>query len=144
MGILRSMAAGFAGACVLTLAHETARRLFSDAPRMDILGMRAISKTMEKLGQEPPQEEELHTWALAGDIVSNGIYYSFVGTGKDALWKGAMLGAAAGAGAIYLPGPMGLGEKPSNRTPATQAMAIGLYLLGGLVAGTTGSLIGKR
>ncbi len=138
------MAAGFAGACVLTMAHETARRLFSDAPRMDILGMRAISKTMEKLGEEPPQEDELHTWALGGDIVSNGIFYSFVGTGEDALWKGALLGAAAGAGAIYLPGPMGLGEMPSNRTPVTQAMTVGLYLLGGLTAGTVGHLLAKR
>ncbi|MBF9255300.1 hypothetical protein I2I11_18525 [Pontibacter sp. 172403-2] len=145
MGIMKALAGGLAGACVLTLVHETARRLVADAPRMDVLGMRAISKTMEKAGAEPPQDqEELHSWALAGDIVSNAVYYSFAGVGKDALWRGAILGAAAGAGAIYLPGPLGLGEAPSNRTPKTQAMTVGLYLLGGLVAGAAGYLMGNK
>lgn len=145
MGIMKALAGGLVGACVLTLVHESARRLVTNAPRMDLLGMRAISKTMEMAGEEPPQDKEaLHSWALAGDIVSNAIYYSFAGVGKDALWKGAILGVAAGAGAIYLPGPLGLGDAPSNRTPKTQTMTVGLYLLGGLVAGTTGYLLGDE
>ncbi|OKL41113.1 hypothetical protein [Pontibacter flavimaris] len=136
---IKAMAGGLAGACVLTLVHETVRRLVPDAPRMDVLGMRAISKLMKMAGEEPPQDkEELHTMSLVGDIFSNSVYYSLAGTGRDAWWRGAILGAAAGAGAVLLPGPLGLGEEPSNRTPKTQAMTIGYYLLGGMVAAAVG------
>ncbi|RAU81559.1 hypothetical protein [Pontibacter arcticus] len=144
MSILKSMVGGLAGACVLTLVHETVRRTIPNAPRMDILGMQAIAKGLRMTGHTPPQsEEKLHTWAMVGDVVSNSLYYSFAGTGSSALKVGAVLGAAAGAGAVLLPGPLGLSEEPSNRTPETQAMTVGLYLLGGLVAGVVGSLIGN-
>ncbi|PTX22754.1 hypothetical protein C8N40_101582 [Pontibacter mucosus] len=137
--VIKAVAGGVAGACALTLLHETLRRFVPDAPRMDVLGMRAISKLMNMAGEEPPQDEkELHNWTLAGDILSNSVYYSLAGTGKDAWWRGAILGAAAGAGAVLLPGPMGLGEAPSNRTTKTQAMTIGYYLLGGMVAAAVG------
>ncbi|AKD02555.1 hypothetical protein POKO110462_23135 [Pontibacter korlensis] len=137
--VIKAVAGGFVGACVVTLVHETVRRFVPDAPRMDVLGMRSISKLMKKGGAQPPQDDDkLHTWALVGDIISNSLYYSMAGSGKSALWRGSILGAAAGAGAVLLPGPMGLGEKPSNRTPKTQAMAIGYYLLGGMVAAAVG------
>ncbi|WP_237144298.1 hypothetical protein [Pontibacter pamirensis] len=137
--MIKAFAGGLAGACVVTVVHETLRRMMPDAPRMDVLGMRSISELMQKADMEPPQDkDELHTWALAGDIVSNSLYYSLAGTGKDAWWRGAVLGAAAGAGAVLLPGPLGLGEEPSNKTTRTQVMAVGYYLLGGLVAAAVG------
>ncbi len=141
--ILTAFAGGLAGACVVTAVHETVRRLNPDAPRMDVLGMRSISKLMNKADLEPPQDDEkLHTWALVGDIISNSMYYSLAGTGKGAWWRGAVLGAAAGAGAVMLPGPLGLGEdlgkEPRQKTTETQALAVGYYLLGGLVAAAVG------
>ena len=36
-----------AGAMVLNALHESARRVIDDAPRMDVLGERAIAKGME-------------------------------------------------------------------------------------------------
>jgi hypothetical protein len=140
--IAKSLAGSFAGACVLTIVHETVRRFVPDAPRMDILGMRSIAKLMKKADLKPPQDkQDLHTMALVGDVVSNTLYYSLTGTGKNALWRGTMLGLAAGAGAVLLPGPLGLGEKPSNKTTQTQAMAVSYYLLGGLVAAVIGYVI---
>lgn len=137
--IIKAIAGGVAGAVVLTVVHETLRRFVPDAPRMDVLGMRSISTIMNKAGEEPPRDaEELHNWSLAGDVVSNSLYYSLAGTGKDAWWRGVLLGAAAGAGAVLLPGPLGLGEEPSNKTTKTQAMTVGYYLLGGLVAAAVG------
>lgn len=137
--MVKAFVGGLAGACVVTAVHETVRRLNPDAPRMDVLGMRSISKLMHKAGATPPQDRhELHTWALVGDVVSNSLYYSMAGTGKSAWWRGAVLGAAAGAGAVLLPGPLGLGEEPSNKTTETQALAVGYYLLGGLVAAAVG------
>jgi hypothetical protein len=143
--ILKAVAGGLAGACVVTLVHETVRRYVDDAPRMDVLGMRSISKLMQKADAEPPQDQKkLHTWALVGDIFSNSAYYSLAGSGPDAWWRGALLGAAAGAGAVLLPGPLGLGEEPSNKTTKTQALAVSYYLLGGLVAAAVGHALGDN
>ena len=137
--------AGLAGACTVTLIHETMRRLDPDAPRMDILGERAIAKIMEAAGTQPPAEEDLFKLTLAGDIVSNAAYYSLTGSGKNAWWRGSLLGLAAGVGGITLPGPLGLGNGPSNRTTKTKVMTVAWYLLGGLAtAAVARALNGKR
>ncbi|HEV2799589.1 MAG TPA: hypothetical protein VGW12_03780 [Pyrinomonadaceae bacterium] len=137
MSVLRAVGSGLVGACVLTLIHESARRALPRAPRMDVLGMRAIARSMRGAGQEPPPAEELHQLALAGDIVSNSLYYSLVGVGRPegALVRGGLLGLAAGVGAVLLPEPLGLGHAPSARTTETKAMTIAWYLAGGLAAG---------
>lgn len=139
MGLLQALGSGLAGACALTLLHETTRRTVPNAPRMDVLGMRALAKLFGAAGADVPRGDTLHNLALGGDVAGNAAYYSLVGlAGRDnALACGALLGLAAGVGAVALPGPMGLGTSPSNRTTATQAMTVGLYLAGGLAAGLT-------
>ena len=134
--MLKALGSGLAGAVALTLVHETARRLRDDAPRMDVLGMRAIAKTLHAADVEQP-DVELRDLALAGDLAANSLYYSLVGFGKreDALLCGAALGLAAGLGAVTLPGPLGLGLQPTERPPVTQLMTVTWYLLGGLAAG---------
>ncbi|KAA6433593.1 hypothetical protein FOE74_12945 [Rufibacter glacialis] len=132
---LRAGLSGLAGALAVTLVHESVRRFYPNAPRMDILGMRAIAKGLHFAGQTPPEADRLHTWSLVGDIVSNSLYYSLTGAGKKALWRATILGAAAGVGGVVLPGPMGLGVAPSARTRQTQALTIGYYLFAGVVAG---------
>lgn len=133
--ILPSLGSGLIGAVALTVLHETVRRFLPEAPRADILGMRAIKKVMESADAEPPADDELHDWALGGDVLSNTLYYSLIGLSKpkNAMLTGAALGLAAGVGAVTLPGPMGLGTAPTKRTEATIAMTIGWYLAGGLV-----------
>src|SRR5437762_13348450 len=110
MKTLTAIGGGVAGACAVTLIHETVRRIVPEAPRMDLLGMDAIKKGLHSVGQEAPGRDKLFTWALAGDLVSNAFFYSLAGMGKDQnLWKRAVaLGLAAGLGAVALPGPMGL------------------------------------
>jgi hypothetical protein len=139
MEALESFGSGVAGACALTLIHETVRRVVPDAPRMDVLGMRAIAKSMRAADAEPPAEDELHKLALAGDIVGNSLYYGLVGLGgREKAWLcGALLGLSAGVGAVLLPEPLGLGDDASARTPATKAMTIAWYLAGGLAAAAT-------
>ncbi|WP_046244028.1 hypothetical protein [Hymenobacter terrenus] len=136
MKLLTSLAAGLTGAVALTLLHETARRLRpGDAPRMDVLGMRGLRKILQKADAPQPADDTLFNVMMAGDILSNGLYYSLVGNSRRALQRGLLLGLVAGAGGVLLPGPLGLGEVPSNRTPQTQAMTIAWYTVGGLVAG---------
>ncbi|HYF04143.1 MAG TPA: hypothetical protein VEC36_12240 [Patescibacteria group bacterium] len=147
MNSFQSLMSGAVGASILTAAHEALRHARpQDAPRMDILGERAINKGMEMVGQDPLREDKLYLPTLAGDLLSNAAYYSLVGAGDEGnIWlRGAALGAAAGLGALVLPGPMGLGEAPSKRTPQTAMMTVGLYMLGGLAAAATASLFIKE
>lgn len=137
MKLLSSLAAGFAGAIALTALHETARRLRpQDAPRMDVLGERGLRKLLRLEDLPQPDADVAYKATMLGDVLSNGLYYSLVGSGRHSLSRGAVLGAVAGVGGVVLPGPLGLGTAPSNRTPQTQAMTVAWYTIGGLVAGT--------
>jgi len=132
----QSLLSGLAGAVALNVLHETVRQFVPGAPRADVLGMRSITKGFRKAGAQPPTGNTLYGLAMLGDVTSNALYYSLVGVSpKQPLLAGTALGALAGVGAVTLPGPMGLGDAPTTRTPATVAMTFGWYLFGGLVAG---------
>lgn len=137
---------GLAGALALTLLHESARRFIPAAPRMDVVGMRAIAKTMRKADAIPPQGSKLYWLAMAGDIISNASYYSMVASAKpENRWtKGVLLGLGAGLGAVTLPGPLGLGKQPSARTNSTKLMTIAWYLAGGLAAAACFNLFNNK
>lgn len=139
MGIWRALGSGLAGACVLNVLHETVRQFVPEAPRVDVLGKRAIAASLRAVGKDVPPDDELYALALAGDVLSNSLYYSLVGAGarESALLRGALLGFGAGVGAVVLPEPMGLGSEPTRRTPATQVMTIAWYTIGGLAAAAT-------
>jgi hypothetical protein len=136
MSFAKAILSGFIGACTLTLIHETARRSIPDAPRMDILGMRAISKSLRTVGGQPPERKRLHTAAMVGDILANSLYYSLVGVGdeKGVLLRGAALGLAAGVGGVLLPEPLGLGGAPSGRSTNTKLMTVAWYVAGAVAA----------
>lgn len=136
MSLFKALVSGFAGACAVTLINETARQFIKDAPRLDILGKRAIAFPMMKAELEPPPNRDLYWITLAGDIAANTLYYSLVGLGdkKNAFQNGMFLGAAAGIGAVAISKPIGLGDEPVNRTPQTELMTVGWYLAGGLAA----------
>lgn len=141
-----SLGSGLAGAAATTLIHETVRRIVPNAPRMDLLGMMALSKMLKNSDKPVPGKSKLYGWTMAGDIVSNSLYYSLAGIGKKkgAILRGGLLGLAAGVGAVLLPKPLGLNEEYSNRTNATKLMTIGLYLAGGLVTAAVLRALQKR
>lgn len=141
-----ALAGGAVGACTLTLLHESVRRAVPDAPRLDVLGIRAIARSLRAAGREPMTRESLHKMALAGDLVANSLYYSLVGAGdrREALLCGSLLGLAAGVGALTLAPPLGLGSAPVNRTPATKVMTVAWYVAGGLAAAAAFRLFTRR
>jgi hypothetical protein len=132
----RALTSGLVGAVALNILHETVRQFVPTAPRADLLGERSLVKGFKAVGEEPPTGKRLYGAAMVGDVASNAGYYSLVGlAGKTPLLAGTALGVLAGIGAVTLPGPMGLGQAPTARTPATVAMTIGWYLLGGIISG---------
>ena len=130
----RAMAAGAVGAVALTTVHQFARIFTEYAPRMDVVGGRALEKGVSTVGGDPPHGEPLRRWALAGDLLANTAYYSLVAYGRGPhVWRRATaLGLAAGAGALVLPRHMGLGDPPHSSSTANQVMTVAWYLIGGL------------
>lgn len=146
MNNLRMVASGVAGAAALTAVHQAIKETVPDAPRMDVLGMRSIEGLCEKIGIDPPKGVALYNSALVGDIISNSIYYSAVGTssGTAAFGKGVSLGLMAGLSALKLPQMLGLGSEPSTKTPRTMALTVGMYVAGGLAAAAVACLLPSR
>lgn len=142
--LLGAAVAGLAGSAAVNLAHETTRHLTPNAPRVDIVGMRALARVVRAGGMEPP--EHLRTATFAADLVSNSLYYALtaVGGADRAVAVGAALGAVAGAGAVVLPPPMHLGDAEVRRTPTTAALTFAMYFGGGLIAGLVYRAIAKR
>ncbi|EYF01372.1 hypothetical protein [Chondromyces apiculatus] len=141
MQILSALGSGLVGAAVLTAVHQIARALTPNAPRMDVLGRRAITKTLKHVGITPPRGDTLQRVALAGDLVSNSLYFALAGLGagryaRHAPGRGLALGLLAGLGAVVLPPKMHLGRWPSRASTATKAMTVAWYTAGGLAAGT--------
>ncbi|MCJ8208892.1 hypothetical protein MUY27_04175 [Mucilaginibacter sp. RS28] len=136
MKVLAALAGGLAGAVVLTGIHQVVKKKRGHiAPRMDLLGMETLIKLGRKAKINLPDEDTLYQITLAGDLLSNTVYYSTAAIGPKQTWlKGALLGLGAGVGAVYLPKPMGLNPDHSNRTEQTKVLSVVYYLVGGLVA----------
>lgn len=132
----KALIGGFIGAATVTLLNESLRRLSANTPRIEKLGEEATAKTIESLGGEPPEGDRLYATSLAADILSNTLYYSSAAANKgNPLLAGAGLGVMAGLGAVYLPEQIGLNPDPTSATDARKWITIGMYTLGGIVAG---------
>jgi hypothetical protein len=137
---------GLAGAVALSLLHETVRRLDQDAPRVDLVGEEGMNRLMKKAGAEPLEGKALYAATLAGDLVSNALFYSAIGTGnkKNLLLRGTTVGLSAGFRALRLTRKMGFDDAPITRTNKTRLLTIGYYLFGGIVTAVTIKTLRKR
>lgn len=137
--INRNLLGGIAGAIALNLVHQLAKKVDKDAPQVDKIGEEALSKTIKSAGFTPPKGQKLFLSTLAGDLVSNSIYYSLIGKGKkgSTLLRGIVFGAVAGIGALTAPKPLGLNDQPVNKTPKTKLLTVAWYVLGGVVTAFT-------
>ena len=145
MQLITALKAGAVGAIALNVLHESVRQFVPTAPRVDILGRRLIARGIRSTGHSVPNEDKLYLLAMAGDVVSNALYYSLVGTGSPhaALTRGLWLGVGAGIGAVTLPKYLGLPEEKVKGPASTTLMTIGWYTLGGVVAGWAARQLGK-
>lgn len=130
----KNILGGLAGAVALNIVHETVKRFYHNAPRVDLLGEEALTKTVEAVGVEAPTGDTLTATTLLADLASNAGYYSMIGKGDDdtILLRGAGYGLVAGLGAIGLAKPLGLDERPVSKTDETKVLTVFWYVLGGL------------
>ncbi len=134
--MLRALFNGFVGAIALTAAHQALRRSVTDAPKMDKLGKEAVKKLYDAVGKEPPRGNQLYLLSLIGDIITNTLLYSQVGSkgGAGAIGKGISIGLSTGLGTATLPPLLGFSKDASQKNRRTAAMTVGLYLIGGIAA----------
>lgn len=142
---IKNLVAGLAGAVALNLLHETLKKESKQVPRVDLLGEEAVQKVVRYFGGNITNRKELYQTTLAGDILSNALYYSLIGAGDSkSIWpKAIAMGVTAGIGAITLPEPMGLDPKPVAKNNQIKAMTIGYYVFGAIVTGLVLKLIRK-
>lgn len=140
---LYALLSGAVGAIALTALNEGARRRIAHAPRMEVIGMRALAAAIRRLRGRPPRGRRLFQETLVGDLVSNTIYYSLVGAGsrQTRLSRGILLGATAGLGAVLLPPLLGLGHPPGERRPQTPLLTLAWYTAGGVAAALAGRML---
>src|SRR5215207_2589480 len=96
--VTQSLLSGAAGAVALNAIHQAAAATVPHAPRVDVIGRRAIAKPLLAMNIQPPLGQKLHYTALAGDLISNAAYYAMLGlSSRRNLWRNAtLLGVAAG------------------------------------------------
>jgi hypothetical protein len=107
---------------------------------MDVVAERGLRRI---LPGERHDEGRLHQLALAGDVVSNSLYYAAIAAPTvGGTWaRAAVLGAAAGLGALLLPERMGLGTPPHSDRPANRIMTVAWYAAGAAAAATVATLL---
>lgn len=144
---LASVVGGLAGAGALTLLNQTAKHVDKDAPRLDLLGMNAVAKLMKGASIKPPAAvEKIMPISMAGDLISNSLYFAMAQapTREKTYLRGAVLGLAAGIGAVALAKPLGIDPQISTQPVKTKALTVAWYVVGGLVAAAAINLITKR
>ncbi|MDO7742726.1 MAG: hypothetical protein MUP99_03100 [Pedobacter sp.] len=146
MSKVKNLIAGAAGAIALNVLHETLKKESDDVPRVDLLGEDAVQKVLKYFGSSVPDKASLYKTTLAGDLISNTLYYSLIGAGnRKYLWpKAVFLGLTAGIGAVKLPEPMGLDPEPVIKTDQVKVLTVGYYIFGAIVTGLVLNLLNKK
>ena len=126
--MLKKIIAGFGGAIALNIVHEMIRKNFKNVPHINEVGEEALLKMTESTDMQITDKDNLYAFTLGGDIISNGLYYSVTATNHN-----IVSGLAAGVGAVFLPKPFGLNEKPVAGTEKKKVMTVAYYVFGALV-----------
>ncbi|WDF46278.1 hypothetical protein PQ459_15370 [Chryseobacterium sp. KACC 21268] len=125
----KKILAGLGGAIALNLLHEIIRNNFDNVPEVNKVGEEALNKALETVDQKITDQNQLYAATLAGDVISNGLYYATTSTSGFNL----VSGVAAGVGAVMLPKKMGLDDSPVAETTQKKLMTVGYYLFGAIV-----------
>lgn len=125
----KKILAGLGGAIALNVLHEIIRNNFDNVPEVNKVGEEALNKALGKVDMKIADKDQLYAATLAGDVISNGVYYAATATSGFNL----VSGLTAGLGAVLLPEKMGLDDSPVAKTTQKKLMTVGYYLFGAVV-----------
>lgn len=132
--LLAVLGAGLAGAASLSILNELSRRLDPKAPRLELLGERALSAGMRRLGARRPHGPKLRKLAALSDLLANSLVYGALFAGQSRPWqRGTLGGLLAGASALALAPAFGI-RRPLRTAPSATQLALARYLGAGLAA----------
>ncbi|MXS69704.1 hypothetical protein [Chryseobacterium binzhouense] len=126
--MLKKLIAGLGGAIALNILHEVIRKNFEDVPHINEIGEEALQKAAEANDIQLSDPDTIYAATLAGDVISNAVYYAGTATNHEVL-----SGIAAGVGAIMLPEKLGLDDTPVAENNKKKLMTIGYYTFGAIV-----------
>lgn len=142
--VLAAVGAGIAGAVAVTLLNEVGRQLDDRAPRLDLLGERALAKTLRRLGARRPRPRKLRRLALAADLFANSLFYGVLFAGRPRPWlRGALGGAIAGVSAPLLAPALGI-ERRGRKAQPVPALSVAWYTGAGLAASAVYKALAPR
>lgn len=138
--LLEAAGAGLAGAVTVTALNETLRHQYLQAPRLQLLGMRTVREGARYGGLSRPSRKTQYQVGLGGDLIGNTMWYGLVRVGRypRPVLRGLILGALAGISTVATARQTRFPRRAVGFTPKVQAMTIGYYTAGGLVAGLVG------
>ena len=131
---------GLAGVSTLTLMQEALHKFDHNAPRPLFRNVRRIKKWKDVKGSKRGK----FYIQLAGDLLSNAAFFglSALGKKKNAVLRGAVLGALAGCGTILLNDDASDNPFSNEMTNESRRekikdilITLGLYTAGGVIAG---------
>ena len=120
----KKIIAGLGGSIALNLLHEAIRKNFDNVPQINKVGEEALNKALDKVDAKITDQDKLYAATLAGDVISNGIYYATTATTGFNIASGV----AMGLGAVILPQKMGLDDAPVAETTQKKVMTVAYYL----------------
>lgn len=125
--------AGLVGAITVTVLNELGQRVDRRAPRLDLLGERALAAAIRGLCGRVPGARKLRRMALVGDLVANTLFYGalFAGTPRP-FARGVAGGALAGLAAAALAPAFGLERR--FRARPQRSLTVAWYAGAGLAA----------
>jgi hypothetical protein len=157
---------GIAGATTLTLLEKALQDVDTKTPRLKLLNKPGIIKRLRKQSKKKGSKKIFVQ--VAKELLTAGTYYGIVrlGSKKNALLRGALLGAATGLGVVIAENKK---DKKSNKThikkvdhtgtePSSETdkfkfwiknnrdeiLTVALYAAGGILAGATIKKLNKK
>lgn len=156
MKLSSAIKSGLAGAATISVLGETLQKMNGNASHPNVINGKNLKKRFKKAKSKKRGRATKEFIGLAGDLLSNA---SLLGLNKltkkkNAVLRGALLGAAAGLGAVWLNGrddedTNGKEEghsfiKIAKDPVLEKALEVALFTVGGMVAGKLVQGNGKK
>ncbi len=157
MKLASAIEGGLAGATTISLLGETLRKIDGRPAGSNGFNGKKLKKRFKKARSKKPLQASKQYIRLAGDLLGSTAFLglSSLGKRKHAMLRGAILGTAAGLGAVLLNDNQKEGNKANGHEgyPSTmqatdailqKAMEVGMFTLGGIIAGRLLKGSGKK